>query len=305
MKKNSTINRKKILSDLSFFIQNHPNICTTIQSTVELSESPFYDSYKEQISQTFPRNVKNVNKKEKLDIYQQFIDSLKIKKYVIGTFLEKHHILPLHAGGDNSSGNLISLSIKDHALAHFYRFLAYNDKNDKLAYHFRKNDKKEAFRLRAELGLLSREKKGLLKRFKDSKAQALLGIKGGQVAGSLNTLAQRKARQRVGEKYGRIVGKSNQSELLKKLLTMYQIWEHDCGIKVKTRPCNTFKEVCNQLESAVPNKIRNESSLIKVLYGQRLKIYGWKLLIMVIRSEVGEGLLIPRNVQRLRIESQQ
>jgi len=152
MKKNSTINRKKILSDLSFFIQNHPNICTTIQSTVELSESPFYDSYKEQISQTrlylhprgvfvkrsdvSPRNVKNVNKKEKLDIYQQFIDSLKIKKYVIGTFLEKHHILPLHAGGDNSSGNLISLSIKDHALAHFYRFLAYNDKNDKLAYHF-------------------------------------------------------------------------------------------------------------------------------------------------------------------------
>lgn len=204
---------------MSFFIQNHPNICTTIQSTVELSESPFYDSYKEQISQTDKHrakhgylltvrstNVKDINKKEKLDIYQQFIDSLKRKKYVIGTFLEKHHILPLHAGGDNSSGNLISLSIKDHALAHFYRFLAYNDKNDKLAYHFRKNDKKEAFRLRAELGLLSREKKGLLKRFKDSKAQALLGKKGGKVAGSLNTLAQRKAlwfltNQRVGEKY--------------------------------------------------------------------------------------------------------
>lgn len=86
---------------------------------------------------------------------------------------------------------------------------------------------------------------------------------------------------------------------------MPMIWIHDSGVKVKTIPCDTFKKVCDQLESAVPNKIINQSSLIKVLYGKRLKIYGWKLLIMVIRSEAGEGLLIPRNVQRLRIESQQ
>ena len=86
---------------------------------------------------------------------------------------------------------------------------------------------------------------------------------------------------------------------------MSQIWEDDCGRRVKTIPCETFKEICNQLENVVPLKIKNESSLIKVLYGKRLKIYGWKLLVMVIRSEVGDGLLIPRNVQRLRIESQQ
>jgi len=64
--------------------------------------------------------------------------------------------LPLHAGGDNSSKNLISLSIKDHALAHFYRFLAYNDKNDKLTYLFRVNDNLQAFRLRSQLAQVSR-----------------------------------------------------------------------------------------------------------------------------------------------------
>lgn len=42
---------------------------------------------------------------------------------------------------------------------------------------------------------------------------------------------------------------------------MSQIWEHDCGIRVKTAPCDTFKQVCNQLESVLPNMIRNESSL--------------------------------------------
>jgi len=111
------------------------------------------------------------NKKPELDISQQFIESFKTKKYMTGTRLEKHHILPLHAGGNNNSDNLILLSIEDHALAHFYRFLAYLDKNDKLAYLFRKNDNSEAFLLRSQQGLQSREKKGLLKRFKESKAQ--------------------------------------------------------------------------------------------------------------------------------------
>ncbi len=103
------------------------------------------------------------NKKPELDIYQQFIESFKTKKYMTGTRLEKHHILPLHAGGNNNFDNLILLSIEDHALAHFYRFLAYLDKNDKLAYLFRKNDNSEAFLLRSQQGLQSREKKTVVK----------------------------------------------------------------------------------------------------------------------------------------------
>lgn len=282
MKKISTIKKNKLLVPLQPFLfargvpsfDLSPTILTTMPFLLDSSNS-----------------LKKSQQKD--DIYHQYIDSLKNKKYTYGTCLEKHHILPLHAGGNNCFDNLISISIKDHALAHFYRFLAYKDKNDKLAYLFRKNDNSEAFKVRSQQGLESRRKKGLLKRFKDSEAQALLGKKGGKVAGSLNTLSQTKARQKVGKKYGRIVGKLNQSFLLKKLLTMSQIWEHDCGIRVKTTPCDTFKKICNQLENVVPGKIKNESTLIKVLYGERRKIYGWKLLIMVIRSEVGDGLFDP------------
>lgn len=252
----------------------YPTICTTIQSAQEKTD--FF--------------VKKNETKDQLDIYQQFVEAFKKKIYIFPTCLEKHHILPLHAGGSNNSENILILSIEDHALAHFYRFLASKDKNDKLAYLFRKNDKKEAFLLRSKKGLLSREKKGLLKRFKDSKAQALLGKKGGKIAGSLNTLPQKKARTIVGKKDGKIVGKSNQSLLSKKLLTMFMVWEYENGLRIKTKPCDTFKKICDQLENAIPNNIRNESSFIKVLYGKRSKMYGWKLLIMVIRSEAGDGL---------------
>lgn len=245
----------------------------------------FYQKKTEYIFKKYDKD-----KKERLDIYQQFIEAFKQKKYVFPIRLEKHHILPLHAGGKNNSENIVLLSIEDHALAHFYRFLSYKDKNDKLAYLFRKNDNSEAFLLRSQQALKSREKKGLLKRFQDSKAQALLGKKGGKIAGSLNTASQKKARSIVGKKYGKIVGKSNQSLLLKKLLTMFMVWEYENGLRVKTKPCDTFKKICDQLESAIPNKIKNESSFIKVLYGERSKMYGWKLLIMVIRSEAEDGL---------------
>lgn len=68
------------------------------------------------------------------------------------------------------------------------------------------------------------------------------------------------------------------------------IWCHDSGKVVKTIPCDTFQGVCNQLNQAVPNSVIHSSSLFKVLYGKRVKIYGWKLSMMVIRSEAEDGL---------------
>ena len=83
--------------------------------------------------------------------------------------LEKHHLLPLHAGEKNNSENLVLLSvllsIKENACcffyavrpknnkktcAHFYRILNYKDKNEKKASLFCKNDKREAFLLRSQ-----------------------------------------------------------------------------------------------------------------------------------------------------------
>ena len=71
---------------------------------------------------------------------------------------------------------------------------------------------------------------------------------------------------------------------------MFMVWEYENGLRVKTKACDTFKKICDILESAIPNKIRNESSFIKVFYGERSQMYGWKLLIMVIRIEAEDGL---------------
>lgn len=104
-------------------------------------------------------------------IYDQFIDHLQIKEkeyYSKISFskkifcLENHHILPLHAGGTNSPENIVRVSIEDHALAHFYRYLALGQKQDKLAYYFRRNDTNSAVLLRAQLSLATRKKRDYL-----------------------------------------------------------------------------------------------------------------------------------------------
>jgi hypothetical protein len=52
--------------------------------------------------------------------------------------LEKHHILPLHAGG-LKSGQTVLCTSKNHTLAHYYRHLIYHEKGDYVAYQMRLN----------------------------------------------------------------------------------------------------------------------------------------------------------------------
>lgn len=47
--------------------------------------------------------------------YLDFIDSCRFKSPTVS---ERHHIVPVYAGGSNRPENLISLSPKDHAKAH-------------------------------------------------------------------------------------------------------------------------------------------------------------------------------------------
>ena len=42
--------------------------------------------------------------------------------------IEKHHIIPKHAGGSNEINNIVLFSTKNHTFAHYYRFLAYQEK---------------------------------------------------------------------------------------------------------------------------------------------------------------------------------
>jgi len=44
--------------------------------------------------------------------------------------LEKHHILPKHAGGDDNPKNIILLTARQHILAHLIRFLEIGEKAD-------------------------------------------------------------------------------------------------------------------------------------------------------------------------------
>ena len=62
------------------------------------------------------------------------------------------------------------------------------------------------------------------------------------------------------------------------------------GLIVKTIPCKSFKQICEQLEKKIPNSIRNSSCFFKLLYGKKKQLYGWKILSMAIRSEAENGL---------------
>nr|P09753.1 RecName: Full=Uncharacterized 38.5 kDa protein in psbA intron 1 [Chlamydomonas moewusii]ABU88306.1 I-CmoeI homing endonuclease [Chlamydomonas moewusii]CAA31842.1 unnamed protein product [Chlamydomonas moewusii]CAA33623.1 unnamed protein product [Chlamydomonas moewusii] len=56
---------------------------------------------------------------------------------VTGKMMEKHHIIPLHAGGPDEKWNLISLTPEDHIEAHNLRYLVYNETGDKNTIKFR------------------------------------------------------------------------------------------------------------------------------------------------------------------------
>ena len=76
-------------------------------------------------------------------IYEQFIEYLKREETKLNKNdfnLEKHHILPLHDGGCKT-GPIIICTINNHTLAHYYRYLAYKQKGDFVAFSMRWNQK--------------------------------------------------------------------------------------------------------------------------------------------------------------------
>lgn len=58
--------------------------------------------------------------------YIKFIDSCKISE--ITGYTESHHIIPKSLGGTNSKDNLVNLSARQHFLAHWMLWKAYDDK---------------------------------------------------------------------------------------------------------------------------------------------------------------------------------
>jgi hypothetical protein len=83
-------------------------------------------------------------KKQISNIYNQFIEYLRIKQYTKETKLEKHRILPQHAGGTYEVNNVVLCCFEDHRLAHFYRYLAYEEKGDLIAWQLMSGQTEEA-----------------------------------------------------------------------------------------------------------------------------------------------------------------
>ena len=127
-------------------------------------------------------------------IYWQFIEHLKNKETKLNNMkdLEKHHILPLHDGG-SKNGPTVLCSSKNHTLAHYYRFLAFGQRGDYVAFSMRWNQK---------MGLTERvqfaiaKNKQLKNTFWNSEWQSMQGHKGGVKGGSKNSVHQKKARQK-------------------------------------------------------------------------------------------------------------
>lgn len=71
-----------------------------------------------------------------MDKYLRFIEHCKKKKYHSDEYLERHHVVPRHAGGSNSKDNLIKISLKDHILAHKIRHEVYKSPYDLSAYNY-------------------------------------------------------------------------------------------------------------------------------------------------------------------------
>jgi hypothetical protein len=50
------------------------------------------------------------------------------------TIYHKHHYIPKHAGGSDHSSNLIEVTIQEHALFHYERWVLCGDKSDRIAW---------------------------------------------------------------------------------------------------------------------------------------------------------------------------
>lgn len=67
-------------------------------------------------------------------MYEKFIEKYKTQKLDGVVYMERHHIIPKHIGGDNSESNIILLTYRQHTLAHLLLYRVYGRFEDLTAY---------------------------------------------------------------------------------------------------------------------------------------------------------------------------
>jgi hypothetical protein len=112
--------------------------------------------------------------------------------------------------------------------------------------------------------------------------------------------------QKVGKEHGREGGiRSRQSPITREMLQTPLLWEHTTGAIVQTCSLETVSDLRYILNQYVPESVPHSSGVSAILRGIEPRRYGWWIKSMAISSEAGGRALVPRNVQRLRIEPQQ
>lgn len=166
-------------------------------------------------------------------------------------------------------------------MAHFYRYLVYQELGDLVCYQMRKNQINASSR-----SLLAVKKnKALGNLFWNFEWQKQQGLKGGLKGGKKNSEKQKIARQQVGLKYGVQNGIKNQSSALKKVLSKTTVWHYTIKQKilfsVTILPQKSFSNLIHILQNNTPcNILIKKSTFYKIIHGQRSQLYGWKLFLI-------------------------
>lgn len=226
------------------------------------------------------------------NIYQQFIDYLKIEEKKLNfkdENLEKHHILPLHDGG-NKNGPIVLCTTKNHTLAHYYRYLAFRQKGDYVAFTMRWNQK---IGLKERSLLAVNKHKKLKQLFWDPEWQSIQGKKGGKISGRQNSLLYRQGyimKETIKNfTYWQFtyINQDDENKFLnnKELIKNNNISIHEYNNKfviLKLKPQITFTKLTDVLNKTNLCLIKDVSSFSKIARGQRKKYYNWQLIAVEI-----------------------
>jgi hypothetical protein len=199
-----------------------------------------------------------------MDKYLRFIEHCKKKKYHANEYLERHHIVPRHAGGTNNKENLIKLSLKDHTLAHKIRYEVYRSQYDLSAYNYMTGQFAKAKRaICAANGAKSKGRK-LTEEHKQKISKATSG-QNNPFYGKTHTL---EVRQKLRESsYGKRWSEESKKKLSKTLKTKPET--------THPRRCRIGNEVYSSLTQAAIDVNISKSLLMYRLNSTILTDYKW------------------------------
>lgn len=233
--------------------------------------------------------------------YYKFIKILKRKEnkgFSPNTVLHKHHIEPIHDGGD-PNGELVMCTPKDHARAHYIRYKVYNQIYDYCAYCGLKGRTNEMNLIIQRKIIETNRQKGNCMFNNDWQKQMAnrtkssyylqqnqdfakkIASKGGKIGGKVMTDKKRQVLENngknVGTNYGRLGGLKHQNAKTKRRLSLYLEWDPDFGIFAISPPFESVAELKQYLNSFVSDSVKHSSGLSEILRDVCPKRYGWKI----------------------------